>query len=345
MTVSTVILAAGQGTRMCSGLPKVLHALAGKPFIEYSLRAAESLGGEPPVVVVGHGADAVRQYVGRRASFVTQERQLGTAHALGMAAPLLSGKTDLVVVISADMPLLTGDTLRRLVDIQGANPGPMTLLTILSRDSHGFGHVLRAGDGGVQAIVEESVATSEQLAIEELNAGVYCFASDWLWPALTRIKLSPKGEYYLTDTLELAVKDGLRVDAVTLAEPEEAIGINTRVHLAEAEALMRQRINQRWMLAGVTIVDPDTTYIGPDVKIGQDTILYPGTHLHGDTRIGADCRIGPNAVIADSTTGAACKIGASTLDGVNLGDGAEIGSYRTLGPETIPAPAGQERGE
>ncbi len=349
MIVSTVILAAGQGTRMRSSLPKVLHNLAGKPFIEYSLRAAEALGGESPVVVVGHGADAVRQYVGARARFVTQEQQLGTAHALLMAEPLLAGRADLVVVISADMPLLTADTLNRLVAIQSANPGPMTLLTILSADSHGFGHVLRSADGAAQAIVEESVATPEQLAIPELNAGVYCFSSAWLWPALHRVQVSPKGGYYLTDTVELAVRDGLRVEPLTLADPDEAIGINTRVHLAEAEAILRRCINRRWMLEGVTIVDPDTTYIGPDVTIGGDTIIYPGTHLQGTTKIGAACRIGPNAVIVDSATGAACKIGASTLEGIVINDQVEIGPYRYLGPEehlAAPAPAARpEQGE
>jgi len=339
MIVSTVILAAGQGTRMRSNLPKVLHSLAGNPFIEYSLRAAQSLGGEAPVVVVGHGADAVRQYVAERGAFVTQERQLGTAHALLMAEPRLSGQAGLVVVISADMPLLTGATLRRLVDIQGANPGPMTLLTIVSKDSHGFGHILRAGDDAVQAIVEESVATPQQLAIEELNAGVYCFSSAWLWPALHRIKVSPKGEYYLTDTVELAVRDGLRVEAVQLAEAEEAIGINTRIHLAEAETILRRRINRGWMLAGVTIVDPETTYIGPDVKIGQDTIIYPGTHLIGSTEIGPNCRLGPNAVIADSAVGAACEIGSATLERAVLANHTQIGSYRFVGPGKQLAPA------
>jgi bifunctional UDP-N-acetylglucosamine pyrophosphorylase/glucosamine-1-phosphate N-acetyltransferase len=332
MIVSTVILAAGQGTRMRSNLPKVLHPLAGKPFIEYSLRAAESLGGEAPVVVVGYGADAVRQYVGSRARFVTQARQLGTGHALLTAEPLLSGQTDLVVVISADMPLLTGSTLRRLAELQSANPGPLTLLTIVSEDSHGFGRILRDPDRSVQAIVEESAATPQQLAIRELNAGVYCFSSAWLWPALHRIQVSPKGEYYLTDTVALSVRDGLRVEAVQLEEPQEAIGINTRIHLAEAEIILRRRINQGWMLAGVTIVDPDTTYISPDVTIGQDTILYPGTHLQGATEIGPDSRIGPNAVLVDAIVGACCTIGASTLERAVIEDHVQVGSYCHLPP-------------
>jgi bifunctional UDP-N-acetylglucosamine pyrophosphorylase / glucosamine-1-phosphate N-acetyltransferase len=332
MIVSTVILAAGQGTRMRSNLPKVLHCLAGKPFIEYSLRAAESLGGEMPVVVIGHGADAVRTFVGDRARFALQMRQHGTAHALMMAEPLLAGQSDLVVVLNADMPLLFGSTLCRLIELQTENPGPMTILTILSNDSHGFGHVLRTEDGIVKAIVEETVAAPDQLAIEELNAGVYCFSARWLWPALLRIPASPNGEYYLTDTVELAVRDGLRVESLRLNDQDEAIGINTRLHLAEAETLLRKRINNGWMLAGVTIVDPNATYIGPDVKIGQDTIIYPGTHLEGVVEIGPDCQLGPNAIIKDTTIGVACKVGSSIMDRAVIENHVEIGPFCHLGP-------------
>lgn len=332
MIVSTVILAAGQGTRMRSSLPKVLHCLAGKPFIEYSLRAAETLGGEMPVVVIGHGADAVRAFVGERARFAHQVRQHGTAHAVMMAEPLLAGRSDLVVVLNADMPLLYGSTLQRLVELQTKNSGPMTLLTIHSKESHSFGHVLRTHDGMVKAIVEESVATPDQLAIEELNAGVYCFSARWLWPALHRIPISPTGEYYLTDTVELAVRDGLQVESLLLTDQDEAIGINTRLHLAEAETLLRRRINNGWMLAGVTIVDPNTTYIGPDVKIGQDTVIYPGTHLEGVVEIGPDCLLGPNAIIKDTTIGVACKVGPSVLERAVIENHVEIGAFCTLGP-------------
>jgi len=334
MVVSTVILAAGQGKRMRSNLPKVLHGLAGLPFIEYSLRAAASLGDTLPVVVVGHGADAVRAAVGGRARYARQVRQLGTAHAVMMAEPLLSGQSDLVVVISADMPLLTPETLRRLVEIQSDNQGAFTMLTILSPDSHSFGRVMRGPDGSVQAVIEEAHATPDQLAIQELNAGVYCFSSKWLWPALHQIKLSPKGEYYLTDTVELAVKEGLRVEALQLSDPSEAIGINTRIHLAEAEALMRKRINQAWMLAGVTIVDPDATYIGPDVKIGQDVVIFPGTHLSGTATIGPGSQVGPNAMVVNSQVGRACRITSAVLEGAVVEDDVEIGPFCHLSPGT-----------
>ncbi len=332
MTVSTVILAAGQGTRMRSSLPKVLHNLAGKPFIEYSLHAATTISDDLPVVVVGYGAEAVRTELGRRARVVIQVRQLGTAHAVMAAEPQLAGQSDLVVVLYADMPLLSADTLRRMVEIQSANSGPITILTILSGDSHGFGRVLRAEDGSVKAIIEEAHATPEQLAVEELNAGVYCFSSSWLWPALHRIQVSPKGEYYLTDTVEIAVKSGLRVEACRLKDPSEAIGINTRVHLAEAESLLRARINADWMLTGVTIVDPATTYIEPEVKIGQDTIIHPGTHLQGGTEIGPGCSLGPNAIVRSTSIGNACRIEASVLERSVIEDDVTIGSFCLVGP-------------
>ena len=281
MIVSTVILAAGQGTRMRSELPKVLHPLAGRPLVEYSLRLAAGVSAELPVVVVGYGADAVRQVVGERARFAVQVRQLGTAHALLSAESLLAGQADLVLVISADMPLFRHETLQRLVDTQANNPGPLSMLTVVQEDSHGFGRIVRWDDGTVLSIVEEAHATPQQLAIKEVNVGAYCFSSAWLWPALQRIPVSPKGEYYLTDSVGLAVQAGLNVEALVLDDPDEAIGINTRVHLAEAEAILRKRINTGWMLEGVTIVDPASTYIEPGVRIGADTTVVDGMELLG----------------------------------------------------------------
>ena len=331
MIVSTVILAAGQGTRMRSELPKVLHPLAGRPLVDYSLRLAAGLSDELPVVVVGYGADAVRQAVGERALFAIQVRQLGTAHALQSAESLLAGQVDLVVVISADMPLFTHATLQRLVEIQSNNPGPLTMLTVIQEDSHGFGRILRGEDGAIMAIVEEAHATSEQLAIKEVNVGAYCFSSSWLWPALRRIPISPKGEYYLTDTVGLAVQAGRRVEALVLEDPDEAIGINTRVHLAEAETILRKRVNTAWMLEGVTLVDPASTYIEPDVHIGQDTIIYPNTALRGQTVIGVDCCLGPNTLIRDSQVGSRSTVVASILEGATLEDEVKVGPFVHLG--------------
>lgn len=345
-TLSAVILAAGYGKRMKSSLPKVLHPLAGLPMIQHSLRAVAGVTAEPPVVVIGHGADQVRQAAGSQARFAVQSDQLGTAHALLMAAPLLEGKAGLVLVITGDMPLLTSATFARLIELQRANCGPISMLTVILDDPHGFGRVVRGPDGTVREIVEEPQATPEILAIKELNASVYCFDAGWVWDALRRVPLSPKGEYYLTDLAGIAVRDGLEVQALIAEDPNEALGINTRQHLAEAEAVLRQRINLRWMLAGVTIVDPNTTWIETGVEIGPETVLYPGTHLRGQTMIGPDCQIGPNALIANSRLGAGCRVESAWLEDCQLEDGAQAAAFQHLrGAHIRPTGSSQKKKE
>jgi len=330
MILKAIIMAAGQGTRMRSKLPKVLHPLLGQPLIQYSVDTVTQVTGEKPVVVIGHGGDAVRQKLGAQAEYVLQAEQLGTGHAVKQAESLLRGNAELVLVVAADMPLLTVATLQQLVDVQQANPGPLTLLTLLTDQPRGFGRVVRDGHGDVRAIVEEAQATPAQLAIKELNAGAYCIRSEWLWDALTRIPLAPKGEYYLTDLVEIATAEGATVQAVCLQEASQAIGINTRVHLAEAEALLRQRINQEWMLAGVTLIDPATTYIEPTVTLGADTIVWPNTYLRGFTQIGEDCEIGPNTFIHSTKIGNGCKILSSVLEQAVVEDDVDIGPFAHL---------------
>ncbi|NWG33696.1 MAG: bifunctional UDP-N-acetylglucosamine diphosphorylase/glucosamine-1-phosphate N-acetyltransferase GlmU [Chloroflexi bacterium] len=331
MKITAVLLAAGQGTRMKSDLPKVLHPLCGKPMIWHVLEALKEAATEPPVVVVGHGAGAVTEYLGDSARTVLQKPQLGTAHAAMQAESLLRGKTDLVILTYADMPLLRGETFRRLVDAQRLNPGPLSLLTVIADDPRGFGRIVRKPDGTVQAIVEEYVATPEQQKIKELNVGAYCFNAEWLWEALKRIEKNPKkGEYYLTDVVEIAVRDNLPVQAVLHDDFIETIGINTRVHLSEAEAAMRARLNRDLMLNGVSMRDPASTYIDAGVKIGRDTILMPNTFIHGNTVIGERNVIGPNTIIRDTTIGNGCKILASVLEGAVLEDEVDIGPFARL---------------
>lgn len=332
MDVTTIILAAGQGTRMRSATPKFLHPLAGLPLLEYSLRLAEGMGGRKPVIVVGHGAEAVQKRFGERADFALQEQQLGTGHAVLAAESLVKARGGMVVVIFADMPLLHRETLERIVEMQHANPGPISMLTVELPDPHGFGRIIRAEDGSVQAIVEEAVATPAQKTIRELNASVYCIRADWLWDALHHIQVSPKGEYYLTDIVEIAVRQGLKVQAYQTPDISEAVGINTRVHLAEAEAILRQRINTQWMLAGVTIVDPASTYIEPDVTIGQDTVIYPQTYLRGKTVIGKNCVLGPNTMVESTTIGDRCVVLASMLEKSVLEEDVQVGPYSHLRP-------------
>jgi len=331
MRVTAVLLAAGQGTRMKSDLPKVLHSVAGKPLIWHALQAISQSTTEKPVVVVGHGADAVTKYLGDSAQIVLQEPQLGTGHAVMQAESLLKGKTDLVVVCYSDMPLLRGETLQKLVETQKNNKGPFSMLTVFADDPHGFGRIIRKADGTVEAIVEEYVATPAQLKIKELNVGGYCFDSNWLWDALHRIPKNPqKGEYYLTDTVELASNDGLPVQATRMDDVEETIGINTRVHLAEVETAMRHRINEQHMVNGVTMIDPASTYIEASVRIGRDTVIMPNTYLHGKTEIGEGNIIGPNSIIRDTKIGNYCKVLASVTEGAVLDDHVDMGPFARL---------------
>jgi bifunctional UDP-N-acetylglucosamine pyrophosphorylase/glucosamine-1-phosphate N-acetyltransferase len=331
MKVAAILLAAGQGTRMKSQAPKVLHPLCGKPMLWYTLEAVKTVVTEKPVVIVGHGAERVKSFLGETADCVEQELQLGTAHAALQAEGLLKGKSDYVIVLYADMPLLRGETYQRLLETQQDNPGPFSLLTVMSDDPRGFGRIVRGPQGEVQAIVEEYVATPEQLNIRELNAGAYCFKSEWLWEALPRIQKTPqKGEYYLTDVVELAARDHLPVQAVLHDDLIETIGINTRVHLAEAEAAMRRRINRMHMLNGVSMTDPASTYIEAGVTIGQDTVIMPNTFIHGTTVIGQENILGPNTIIRDSKIGNRCKVLASVMEGAMLEDNVDMGPFARL---------------
>lgn len=327
--LSIVILAAGQSKRMKSELPKVLHPLAGKPMVQYSVEMAAELTSEKPLLVVGNGADQVRQAVGDQVIYVEQREQLGTGHALLQTRPLLEGQSEMVAVWYADMPLLSADTLKRLLELH-ERKGPITMLTVVADDPMGFGRILRDKAGQVVGIVEEAVATDAQKAIRELNCGVYCFDGHWLWPHLAQLPLSPKGEYYLTDIVAMAVAEGQVVEALKINDVTEVQGINDRTHLAQAEAAMRQRINEKWMLEGITLLAPALTFIDATVEIGQDTVVYPNTYLQGATTIGRQCRLGPNTIVRDSTVGNACTIEASVIEGAVLENGADVGPFSHL---------------
>lgn len=330
MRVTPVILAAGQGTRMRSATPKVLHSLLGRPLASYSIETAREASGTKPILVIGHGQDEVRQVLGASADYILQEPQLGTGHAVLQAKAELEGKSDLVLVTYADMPLVTTATLRKLIDAQSANTGPVTMLTVIANNPRGFGRVIRNERGDVLEVVEEAQATPEQMEIRELNSGVYCFEAAWLWEALGKIELSPKGEYYLTDLIGIATSQGRPVQALTSEDNEEVIGINTRVHLAETAAILRRRINETWMLAGVSLIDPSATYIEPGVKIGRDTIIWPNTYLQGETSIGENCVLGPNTIIDNTRMGNNCKVLSSVLERAVVEDEVDIGPFGHL---------------
>jgi bifunctional UDP-N-acetylglucosamine pyrophosphorylase/glucosamine-1-phosphate N-acetyltransferase len=307
MTILPIILAGGQGTRMQSALPKVLHPIAGKAMIQYVLDAVADVTDEKPIVVVGHGADKVRDAVSERAMTAVQQQQLGTADAVEAARALAQGKGNLVLVAYSDMPCLRADTIHRICELQQQNASAFSMLTTIQEDSHGFGRILRNADGSVAAIVEEAQATAEQLLIKECNVGLYCFDADWLWESLPKIKLSPKGEYYLTDLVEIANQENRSVQALILTDIEEALGVNTRVHLSEAEAVIRRRINLQWMSRGVTMIDPQTTYISPEVQIERDVTIYPNCWIEGKTLIQTGSSIGPFVLISN------CSIGKNAM--------------------------------
>ncbi len=328
--LAVVILAAGQGTRMRSKLPKALHTIAGQPMIQYVLNAVTGFCEGKAVLVVGYGADLVRQKLGDAVSYVLQEQQLGTGHAVLQAREELEGHAYTVLVLYGDMPLLSSATLRSLIRAHETHAAPITMLTCVHDDAMGFGRILRDIEGHVLAIVEESQATPEQLAIKELNCGIYCFHAAWLWEHLTRLRPSPKGEYYLTDLVSMAIAEGHPVEAIVVDDPLETLGINDRLHLARAESVVRQRIREELMRSGVTIIDPASTYVDAAVDVGQDSTIYPNTHLQGSTHIGVNCLIGPNTIIRNSTIGDKCRLEASVIEDTVIEDEVSVGPFSHL---------------
>jgi bifunctional UDP-N-acetylglucosamine pyrophosphorylase/glucosamine-1-phosphate N-acetyltransferase len=229
------------------------------------------------------------------------------------------------------MPAVRASTLKNLVDTQRENTqGPITMLTVTVDDPRGFGRVVRDGQGAVAAVVEDADANPAQREIRELNAGMYCFDTEWLWNALENLSLSPQGEYYLTDLIAAAVDDNLTVSTVPAEDQQDLIGINNRVHLAEAAKILQRRINEKWMMDGVSIPDPNSVYISPDVQVGQDTVILPHTHLRGKTKIGQGCKIGPNTIVVESTIGNSCEILSSVVEFAVVEDQVDIGPFGHL---------------
>lgn len=332
---AAVILAAGQGTRMKSKLAKVLHPVAGKPMVAYGVEAAKCAGVEKTVLVIGHQGEQVRAALNDQVDFAEQLKQQGTGDAVKCARPLLEQRVEHVIVYYADMPLIKPETIQMLVEKHLAANATLTMLTVVSDDQMSFGRIVRDANGKAVRIVEEVETTPEEFAIHEINPGVYCFRADWLWQNLELLKPSPKkGEYYLTDLLAMAVAQGAVVETETIYDVSQCVGINTRVHLALAEKIMRERLRERIMLNGVTLLDPATTFVDADVEIGEDTIILPNTYLQGKTRIGSDCKIGPNAIVRDSIIGDACTIGPSMIESSILEDHVDMGPFCHLRPNS-----------
>lgn len=333
-SLAVVILAAGAGTRMRSRLPKPLHELGGRPLITYALRAAGDLGAAATVIVIGHRAEEVRSALGDEYRFALQEPQLGTAHAVEVAVPHIPDALATVLVLFSDTPLLTHDTLASLLATHAGQRARMTLLTARVADPAQYGRIIRDAAGRVTAIVEAKMATPEQLCVDEINSGVCCFDAAWLRATLPRVEENAIGERYLTNLVALALREandpGRWPVAVVTTGEIEAMGINDRVQLAEAEAALRERTLHRLMIGGVTIRDPQNTYIDDAVRIGSDTVIEPGCVLRGETTIGSGCVIGPYSIIADSVIGDDCRVVASSLEHAVMESDTDCGPYSHL---------------
>lgn len=330
-----VILAAGKGTRMKSALPKVLHAVGGKSMLRHVMTAAEQAGAKRTLVVVGFGGDKVQAEIGAAAEFVLQAEQLGTGHAMMQVQPVLAGFSGTILLLCGDTPLLTGQALLDLVAAHQQSGAAATVLTAMPADATGYGRILRDESGQVLGIVEQKDATAEQKQIGEINTGIYCFEAAPLFAALAGLTCNnAQKEYYLTDVLAILAQAGQQVGAVEVADFQETLGINSRLQLAEAEKILRQRKLVELMDSGVTVMDPASTFVDASVSVGEDTVLYPFTWLEGETTIGRDCRIGPNSRISDSQLGDAVTLHFSYAHECKIAGGVSVGPYVHLRPDT-----------
>jgi len=330
--VTVVVLAAGKGVRMNSRLPKVLHPVAGRPMLLWSMAAARALDPARTLVVVNPAQDGIQAVLNGEAQTVSQSKALGTGHALAqVAAAHRTGGP--VVVLYADAPLLRGETLAALLAEHEKSRAAVTLLTADLENPRGYGRVVRARNGAVRDIIEEKDATDDQRHIREVNSGVYVFSGRELWPALAKLENKNRaGEYYLTDIVRL-IKG--KVHTMPVEDSNEILGINDRRQLAEAERVMRQRILDGLMTSGITIADPATTFIDADVQIGRDTVILPFSLISGESTIGEDCVIGPFAQIRDSVVGDACRIERAHVDQSTLAQNVHVGPFSRLRPGSV----------
>lgn len=326
--LAAIILAAGKGTRMKSSLPKVLQPLAGFPLAAYPIQNSQQLGCAPIVMVVGHQSELVQEaFSDQQVLFVEQAQQLGTAHAVQMAQPVLQDFTGTLLLLCGDVPLLRQETLQQLLIDHHHAGAVVSVLTAYMDNPTGYGRIIRDGDC-VEKIVEEKDTTAEEKKVQEINTGLYALEAPLAFELLAQISnQNSQGEYYLTDIIALARKQGHKVSASVLNDSAESLGINDRVQLSQAAKILRQRINHDHMVAGVTLIDPDATYIDSQVTIGNDTTIYPGAQLRGTTKIGCHCTIEAGAVI-DS-----CVVGDNSI--IKAGSALEestLGEYSTVGP-------------
>jgi bifunctional UDP-N-acetylglucosamine pyrophosphorylase / glucosamine-1-phosphate N-acetyltransferase len=331
-TTAAIVLAAGQGTRMRSRLPKVLHPVAGRPMIDHVLDALKRAGIEQPVVVTGHGAQEVEAALAGRVTTARQDPQRGTADAVRVGLARIGSEAGQVLVTMGDAPLLPPEQLTALIAEREAAGAAITLLSARMADPAGYGRIVRASDDSVRAIVEEADADPVIRQIDEVNVGTYCFDAEWLRAHLGRVGASPRGEFYLTELVALAIAGGRRVAVAVAPDPALALGINDRVALSVAEERLRRAIVEQHMRNGVTIVDPATTRIDAGVEIGQDARIEPWTILEGATVVAQDAVIGPHAHLRDSRVGPRSHVWRSVLEEASVAEDVEIGPFAHLRP-------------
>ncbi len=336
--VVAVVLAAGKGTRMKSDLVKVLHEVCGAPLLDWPVLAARNAGAERFVMVVGHQADRVKEHLAGDATvdFAIQEEQLGTGHAVSCARDLLEGFTGRVLILCGDVPLIRAETLKGMLAYHHERQATVTVMTTHLESPFGYGRVVKREGGRIVRIVEEKDATPDERHIHEINSGIYCVEADFLFDAVAGLSNdNAQGEYYLTDIITKAAALDLLAIAFPVSDPEEVMGVNDRQQLAAAGAVLRRRINESLMLAGITIVDPPSTYIDRDVCIGIDTIIHPNVHIIGKTVIGKGCIIEPSSLIRDCCIAdrVTVKTG-SVMTGSTIGEEAAIGPMAHLRPDT-----------
>ncbi len=335
MSVTALILAAGEGTRMRSETPKVAHKVLGVPMINLVVDAAHTAGCSRVIAVTGHRADVVEALIPGTAC-VRQEQQLGTGHAVMCAREALEPISGSLVVLSGDTPLMRPETIAGLAAMRESAGAAVTVLTAVLENPAGYGRIVRDRDGEVAAIVEDKDCTPEQRAITEVNTGTYCFDAAVLFAHLDRLTTSnAQGEYYLTDMIGVFSDEGMTVSAMITDDPLETMGVNSRVQLAEATAVMQARINRRHMLGGVTMTDPALVWIGPYVELGTDIEIAPMTTLMGHTRVGDGATLGPNTRITDATVDRGATVDSSIVVGASVGPGACVGPSAYLRPGTV----------
>lgn len=334
MPLAAVILAAGQGKRMKSSLPKVLHPVAGRPMVGYVLDAVRGAGADRIIVVTGHAAELVEAALGNGVETVRQTVQLGTGHAVLTTRPLLADFDGDLLVLCGDTPLVESSDLAGLVRAHRGAGVPATVLTARLADPGGYGRIIRSGGGAVEQIVEQKDADAEQLGVREVNSGIYCFDARLLFATLQ--ELSPdnaQGEYYLTDCIRRFTAAGRKVAAVEVPDGTRILGINTRVELARVESLLRYRTAQRLMLEGVTVLDPSSTFIDAGVRVGRDSVIYPFTFLEGQTVAGERCRIGPGARLVDARLADGVEVQYAVVRGSTLASGVTVGPFAYIRPD------------